>query len=78
MRKRARAAAFAALGHADPSASVERWQRWVPVRDAVFAETGKPHPERYYEDQVRYHYNCQTGGDARARIRDGLRAYRGV
>ena len=73
-------AAFAAAleGYADPSASAERWQRWVAVRDAVFAETGKPHPERYYEDQVRYHYNCQTGGDARARIRDGLRAYRGV
>jgi hypothetical protein len=46
------------------------------VRDAVFSDAGKPHPERYYEDQVRYHYNCQTGGDARARIRDGLRAYR--
>ena len=70
--------AYALEGYADPSLSAERWQRWVAVRDAVFAETGKSHPERYYEDQVRYHYNCQTGGDARARIRDGLRAYRGV
>jgi len=75
-------AAFAAAleGYeGDPDASAERWQRWVAVRDAVLSETGdEPHPERYYEDQVRYHYNCQTGGDARARIRDGLRAYRGA
>ena len=71
-------AAFAAAlaGYADPRASAERWQRWVAVRDAVFADAPKRHPERYYEDQVRYHYNCQTDGDARARIRDGLRAYR--
>ena len=72
-------AAFAAAleGYADPSASAERWQRWVAVRDAVFSDSATDvHPERYYEDQVRYHYNCQTGGDARARIRDGMRAYR--
>ena len=70
--------AFALEGYADPSASAERWQRWVAVRDAVHADPAdetRKHPERYYEDQVRYHYNCQTGGDARARIRDGLRAY---
>ena len=66
-RARRRAAFGGAEGYADPSASAERWQRWVAVRDAVFSGSAKPHPERYYEDQVRYHYNCQTGGDARAR-----------
>ena len=50
------------------------------MRDAVFfdpADDTKKHPERYYDEQVLYHYNCQTGGDARMRIRDGLRAYKG-
>ena len=72
--------AFALEGYADPSLSAERWQRWVAVRDAVFfdpADDTKKHPERYYDEQVLYHYNCQTGGDARMRIRDGLRAYKG-
>jgi methylmalonic aciduria homocystinuria type C protein len=65
--------AHALQGYADPDASAERWQRWVAVRDAV---SSAPHPERYHDDQVLYHYNCQTNGNERERIRDGLRAYR--
>ena len=60
-------------GYDDPSTTLERWQRWVAVRDAV---APVKHAERYYDDQVLYHYNCQTAGSERTRIRDGLRAYR--
>jgi methylmalonic aciduria homocystinuria type C protein len=70
--------AYALEGYADPSLSAERWRRWVAVRDAVFfdpTDDTKKHPERYYDEQVLYHYNCQTGGDARKRIRERLRAY---
>jgi hypothetical protein len=68
--------AKACEGYDDPSTTLERWQRWVAVRDAVFSSTTK-HPERYYDDQVLYHYNCQTEDKSqRERIRGEMRGYR--
>ena len=69
-RRRVDDAFGAALaGYEDPDGGREtQWRRWVAVRDAV-----RPgHPERYGEEQVRYHYNCLDGRE-RERIRTRLR-----
>ena len=69
-RRRVDDAFDAALaGYEDPDGGREtQWRRWVAVRDAV-----RPgHPERYGEEQVRYHYNCLDGRE-RERIRARLR-----